>query len=105
MFEMLKFRSMRVDGCDALGHQSTARGDKRITRVGAVIRKTSIDELPQLFNVLKGDMSIVGPRPHAPGSRAADKLFWEIASRNRSEERRGGQKSGMTCRARWPPHQ
>src|SRR3546814_505086 len=81
MFEMLKFRSMRVDGCDALGHQSTARGDKRITRVGAVIRKTSIQELPKLLHVLMGDITMVGPRPHAPGSRAADKLFWEIDSR------------------------
>ncbi len=81
MFRMLKFRSMRVDGCDGEGHRSTARNDDRITRVGALIRKTSIDELPQLFNVVKGDMSIVGPRPHAIGSRAADKLFWEIDSR------------------------
>jgi exopolysaccharide biosynthesis polyprenyl glycosylphosphotransferase len=81
MFRMLKFRSMRVDGCDGHGHRSTARDDDRITRVGALIRKTSIDELPQLFNVLHGDMSIVGPRPHALGSRAADKLFWEIDSR------------------------
>ncbi|RIA43538.1 exopolysaccharide biosynthesis polyprenyl glycosylphosphotransferase [Hephaestia caeni] len=93
MFEMLKFRSMRVDGCDALGNQSTIRGDKRITRVGAIIRKTSIDELPQLFNVLKGDMSIVGPRPHALGSRAADKLFWEIDSRY---WRRHATKPGLT---------
>ena len=81
MFEMLKFRSMTVDQCDDNGHRSTSRDDDRITRVGRVIRMTSIDELPQLFNVLKGDMSIVGPRPHALGSRAADKLFWEIDSR------------------------
>ena len=81
MFKMLKFRSMRADGCDGPGHRSTARDDDRITRVGAFIRKTSIDELPQLLNVLKGDMSIVGPRPHALGSRAAEKLFWEIDSR------------------------
>ncbi|TPG37973.1 sugar transferase [Sphingomonas koreensis] len=81
MFEMLKFRSMKVDDCDGAGDRSTSRDDDRITRVGRIIRMTSIDELPQLFNVLRGDMSIVGPRPHALGSRAADKLFWEIDTR------------------------
>lgn len=80
-FKMFKFRSMRVESCDENGAQSTARDDDRITRVGAFIRKTSIDELPQLMNVMLGDMSIVGPRPHALGSRAADKLFWEVDNR------------------------
>ncbi|CAN5221916.1 hypothetical protein BH10PSE15_BH10PSE15_11770 [soil metagenome] len=81
MFRLLKFRSMLVDDCDGAGDRSTARDDDRITRVGAFIRRTSIDELPQLLNVLKGDMSIVGPRPHALGSRAEDKLFWEVDRR------------------------
>ncbi len=81
MFRMFKFRSMYVDTLDSVGHRSASRDDDRITKVGRFIRKTSIDELPQLLNVLKGDMSIVGPRPHAIGSRAADKLFWEVDQR------------------------
>ena len=81
MFWILKFRSMRTDDSDGAGHRSTSRDDDRITRVGRFIRKASLDELPQLFNVLKGDMSIVGPRPHALGSRAAEKLFWEVDGR------------------------
>lgn len=81
MFKMLKFRSMRVDRTDGNGATSASRDDDRVTRIGRFIRRTSIDELPQLVNVLTGDMSIVGPRPHALGSRAEDKLFWEIDER------------------------
>lgn len=80
-FRLYKFRSMRVTQNDADGNISTRRDDDRITRVGRVLRKTSIDELPQLFNVLKGDMSIVGPRPHALGSTAGNALFWEVDER------------------------
>ena len=80
-FAILKFRSMQREQQDRAGDRSTARDDRRITRVGRLIRATSIDELPQLINVLKGEMSLVGPRPHALGSQAGDKLFWEVDQR------------------------
>lgn len=66
-FEILKFRSMRVDAeKDGIARLSTGDNDDRITKVGKVIRKVRLDELPQLFNIIKGDMSIVGPRPERP---------------------------------------
>jgi exopolysaccharide biosynthesis polyprenyl glycosylphosphotransferase len=106
IFNMYKFRSMVVDAEQRLkelehknevsGHMFKIKDDPRITRVGKFIRKTSIDELPQLFNVLKGDMSIVGPRP--PIIREVEKYdpwhclrlsvkpgltgLWQISGRN-----------------------
>jgi exopolysaccharide biosynthesis polyprenyl glycosylphosphotransferase len=81
VFQIYKFRSMRVAQHDVMGSQSASRNDSRITRVGAFIRKTSIDELPQILNVLTGDMSIVGPRPHPLECKAEDRLFWDIDDR------------------------
>lgn len=80
MFRMFKFRSMRNDLLDHNASKLTTRNDARVTRIGNLIRKTSIDELPQLLNVLRGDMSIVGPRPHATGALAGDALYWEVTS-------------------------
>ena len=77
--EVYKFRSMYVDQTDALGLKLATRDDPRVTRVGRFIRKTSLDELPQLFNVaIKGNLALVGPRPHAPQCKAADRLYEEV---------------------------
>jgi exopolysaccharide biosynthesis polyprenyl glycosylphosphotransferase len=76
--EVFKFRTMRVDRLDHACAQQTQRGDPRITRVGRLLRKSSLDELPQLLNVVRGEMSLVGPRPHAVNMRTAQKLSHEI---------------------------
>lgn len=68
-FRVFKFRTM-VENADRIGGYATADDDSRITPLGRKLRRTSIDELPQLFNVLAGDMSIVGPRPDVPAQRA-----------------------------------
>ena len=82
-----KFRSMRHDMADATAARQVTADDERVTRVGRFIRKTSLDELPQLFNVLTGEMSIVGPRPHAIGMKTGGvesaRLVAEYAHRHR----------------------
>jgi exopolysaccharide biosynthesis polyprenyl glycosylphosphotransferase len=72
---VLKFRTMYVDKGDPTGAMATRHNDDRVTRVGRIIRKLSLDEIPQLINVLKGDMSLIGPRAHPVAMVAGDQLY------------------------------
>jgi Undecaprenyl-phosphate glucose phosphotransferase len=80
VFHVLKFRTMRAEMHDLGGRRQTERNDPRVTFFGAILRRTSLDELPQLINVLKGDMSLVGPRPLPLQMRVDDRLNYEIVA-------------------------
>jgi lipopolysaccharide/colanic/teichoic acid biosynthesis glycosyltransferase len=76
IFRLLKFRSM-IPGGERMGAQVTAKNDSRITRVGRLLRKTKMDELPELWNVVRGDLSLVGPRPEVPRYVDLDNPMWK----------------------------
>ena len=76
--EVLKFRSMYTDQCDPTAVKAVRRGDSRVTRIGRFIRRASIDELPQFVNVLRGELSLVGPRPHAMAARTGDIVYDQV---------------------------
>ncbi|HVC61076.1 MAG TPA: sugar transferase [Acetobacteraceae bacterium] len=92
-FTLLKFRTMHDHPTGRGGLRQACLHDPRVTRVGALLRHTSLDELPQLWNVLRGEMSLVGPRPHAPGTCAGGTPFEQVSERY---PRRHRVRPGMT---------
>jgi Undecaprenyl-phosphate glucose phosphotransferase len=80
LFELYKFRTLRHELRDDNASKLVTKNDNRVTRVGAFLRRSSLDELPQFFNVLKGDMSVVGPRPHAMMAKAGEQLYEDVVA-------------------------
>jgi Undecaprenyl-phosphate glucose phosphotransferase len=93
VIRVLKFRTMHVDRSDPSGAQRTVRNDPRVTRLGWFLRWLSFDELPQLINVVRGEMSLVGPRPHAVAMKAGDRLYCDAVEQYLHRHR---VKPGMT---------